>query len=54
MDNKKSALIEFLEMELAWVRTVRRGRNVALVAPALDRETELLQIIERLQQEDAA
>lgn len=33
--------IEFLEMELAWVRSVRKGRRLDLVRPALVRETQI-------------
>jgi hypothetical protein len=30
--------MEFLEMELAWVRSVRKGRKLAVVPAALERE----------------
>jgi hypothetical protein len=44
-----SAKLEFAEMELRWVRQVRKSRNpdlLHLVEPAVQRERELLELIE--------
>lgn len=44
----EDARVEFLEMELRWVRAIRRGRELALVGPALARENEIEAELARL------
>jgi hypothetical protein len=43
--------IEFLEIEMELVRTIRRGKRLHLVASALRRETEIVAELARLRGE---
>lgn len=39
---------KFLEMELQWVRAIRKGKKIELVLPALDREEQILRRMEAI------
>jgi hypothetical protein len=47
MENQKA----FLELELGWVRQIRKGRRVELIAAAAKREQEICAELEELNSE---